>query len=149
MLKRALAMIMAWVLLLSLFSGCSKSDENYLGDPVEKDTLVICVDPGYGIDAYTLEPHVLVVKEILRELGELLKKNCGIEKIAFELLPYNGVERETALQRLRTEIMAGEGPDVFLMRTLTTSEYDVDKRSALFKFPEKTRCHVTIHHCFQ
>lgn len=36
-----------------------------------------------------------------------VKASTGIESVAIEYLPYGGAERETALSRMRTEIMAG------------------------------------------
>lgn len=59
----------------------------------------------------------------------------GPEDIEIEVLPESGVEREAKLTRLRTEIMAGEGPDIFIMACDTgTSSDGVD---VLFPIPEK------------
>ena len=54
--------------------------------------------------------------------------------------------RKTVLQRIRTEIMAGEGPDVFLMRYTPAWKFaaggvmienDYEGTDFLFRYPEK------------
>ena len=52
----------------------------------------------------------------------------------------NGTARGAALTRLRTEIMSGEGPDVFLMRYTPYSGIDgndYENTDFLFRYPEK------------
>ena len=124
---------MILVLFLVFLPACSgKSSDNYYGDEVNSDTLVICMDCLSTVstaDSYELEKE-------LDQLMQEIKRACGIEKIAFEIIPGTGAERTTVLQRLRTEIMAGGGPDVFLMRTRTGS-YEFGYDDALFNFPEK------------
>ena len=71
-------------------------------------------------------------------LASELKAQCGIEKITFELLPQSSVERSTKLQRLRTEIMAGEGPDLFIVQTTCNSMNSDLYKDALFNYPEKS-----------
>lgn len=59
----------------------------------------------------------------------------GPKDIEFEIIPKNGSEREIYLSRIRTEIMSGEGPDVFLMAYCPTgSPYTL---GYLFPMPEK------------
>ena len=116
--------------LIVFLSGCAKSSGVYYGDEVDKNTLVVCLDPGYDWDDYELE-------KILDELGGEIKSACGIERLAFEVLPKEGAEREMALQRLRTEIVAGEGPDVFIMQTVAVASVFGINKDALFNFPEK------------
>ncbi|MBP3704835.1 MAG: hypothetical protein J6I98_04790 [Clostridia bacterium] len=50
-----------------------------------------------------------------------------------DVLPASGPERANALKRLRTEIMAGEGPDVFIM--LCAGGFNSGE--AFFQVPEK------------
>lgn len=60
-------------------------------------------------------------------------KESGLE-VETEILPRNGPERTTALERIRTEIMAGEGPDVFICGCSDPKQW-VDP---LFTFPGKS-----------
>lgn len=124
--------ISVWILLfllLTLTACRSQSGGRYYGDAVTKDTLQICIDPTGNLDEYELGKR-------LEELGRQIKDACEIERLTFELLPREGVEREAALQRLRTEIMSGDGPDLFILHT-SISVPDGSTKNALFKFPEK------------
>ncbi len=58
----------------------------------------------------------------------------GPENVEVEVLPGEGVERETALARIRTEIMSGAGPDIFICNCIAPES---DTEQALFQFPEK------------
>lgn len=59
----------------------------------------------------------------------------GPKDIEFEIIPKNGSEREAYLPRIKTEMMSGEGPDVFPMACCPAgSPYKVGN---LFPMPEK------------
>lgn len=96
--------------LLLVFSGCSgKATGQSYGDEQTDDTLRICVDTSavstqYASDKTAKEAET---KKFFEALATELKSACGIEKLFFEIPPQEGAERETTLQRLRTEIMAG------------------------------------------
>ena len=53
--------------------------------------------------------------------------------VEFQYLPQEGEEREAALAHVRTEILSGKGPDLFLCST----EYPTSDAQALFRFPEQ------------
>lgn len=130
--KRIFAFVLVAAMVAVLFSGCGESNAYvYFGDEITKDTLRICMDSRHiaSTDSYELgkELDVLIPQ---------IKNACGIEKLAIEVIPGKGAERKTKLQRLRTEIMAGSGPDVFLMRSVTGS-YEFGEEESLFNFPEK------------
>lgn len=127
--KKILSILLAAVLVF--LTACSGGSAEYYGDEVDKDTLVIC------LDSYINRDDEYRFQENLEKLLQDIKSACGIEKIAFEVIPDEGAERSTALQRLRTEIMSGEGPDVFIMRTVSGSPDGMSYTEALFKFPEK------------
>ena len=76
------------------------------GDPDAKDSLRILVD--------LLQDDILE-KENLYNFAFSLQESGGLENFIIEVLPDTGAERETAVARLRTEIMAGTGPDVFII----------------------------------
>ena len=122
--------------LLTLLTACSNQNNRYYGDKPSNGTLRVCVDSWYTDPALDKdrEYHSRLFFEAL---AQEIKSACGIEKLTFEILPCDSAERETALQRLRTEIMAGEGPDVFIMQSVTSLMDGVQHRDALFNFPEK------------
>ena len=67
----------------------------------EEDPVVICIEDYFEQDAYELENYLLAK---------------GVETdYEFLVLPNNTEDREPELTRLRTEIMAGEGPDAFIL----------------------------------
>jgi len=105
------------------------SEANY-GDEVGRNTLRICIDPGAELDDYELS-------EFLNELCLEIKNACGIESLTFEVLPSEGAERKTAQTRIRTEMMSGGGPDVFIMKTVAVPSVTGVDIEALFRFPEK------------
>ena len=128
------------VLLLSLFSGCSKNKPGS-GVPKKQDSemLRICIDlgfvyneiddPGFQRD---FRSQTLVMKMI--EAGNA--KGVDVpRKFEIEYLPVSGSERETALQRIRTEVMSGGGPDLFI--AACSEKYPIDENEALFTMPEK------------
>lgn len=58
----------------------------------------------------------------LREFAMIYElKHEGSVKIELESLPSDEKEREITLQKLRTEILAGKGPDVFILPTCAMS----------------------------
>ena len=147
--KKILAILLAVTLLVSLFSGCkAKSDENSdvkkYGAADSRDPLRILMDLG---DAGS---YSAAIKSFLYEL----ETSLGIDNVVVEFLP-SGIDagsgmlnkgtvavRETAMDRLRVEIMAGEGPDLFLMSYQAQSIYGdmglvVDYTDVLFKYPEQ------------
>ena len=124
-MKKLTALLLALVLLF--LAGCQKNTENLRGDVNSRNALRIFIDIPYArndierlhfIDDFTIS----------------LKQTGGLENIVFELLPDRGTERSTAIARLRTEIMAGTGPDVFIVE----SGYNHDIFPSLFPFPEKS-----------
>ncbi|MGN0440070.1 MAG: hypothetical protein ACI4HH_04770, partial [Hominenteromicrobium mulieris] len=62
----------------------------------------------------------------------------GPENVSFEYLPREGTERETALDRVRTEIMSGGGPDMFIIACNGGIDYMAADVEALFRVPEKS-----------
>lgn len=72
---------------------------------VDKDALRVCVDLEYRAgytEGKTPENAFYNLMNTVKSLG-------GPENVSFEYLPREGTERETALDRVRTEIMSGGG----------------------------------------
>ena len=79
---------------------------------------------------------------ITRNYQSVIKMNGGPQDITFEFPPSCGVEREFYLTRLRTELMAGKGPDVFVCISGFGGKYDSTTRQyimedAIFPFPQQ------------
>lgn len=95
--------------------GCSRADE----------PLKIAVD--------VCQTDIYDIKSALNDLGWWLERTTDLEKddYIFEYIPSEGAARETAIDRLRTEIMSGGGPDVFIVQC------NVWSQELLFPIPEK------------
>lgn len=93
-------------------------------EEADPNALRICLEAGTELAQNDSDIRVL---ETLLASG--LRMAGGPENIVFDSIPYSGSEREIALDRIRTDIMAGEGPDVFIM----TGRYT----DTLFPVPEK------------
>ncbi len=119
-MKKLLCAILSFLLLISLFSGCA-----------EPKPLRVCVDFAYADYADNKGLY-----QRLYDLQYELEKFDGLENFVFEFVPPGGAEREAALDRMRTEIMSGGGPDLFLIHC-AGSYNNVPNGEALFLMPEK------------
>ena len=113
--RRVIALLLALSMLLTL-SACGKAEGS-----TRRDVLTVCMDYNFGSIDFARYIHDFTSK---------LKYFTGIEDVELIYLPRQGVERETKLQRLRTEVMSGAGPDIFIVNC-GTADY------ALFPYPEK------------
>ena len=91
--KKYLWAIMVFTLLI--FSGCGKEEE---------EKLKICIDA-------TKQAEM----EILVNDWKVMEEGADIELI---VIPTEKNEAELKLSELRTEVMAGEGPDIFLLECI-------------------------------
>lgn len=97
-------------------SGCNALDKNG-----EKELKVI-TEAGY--------------KEHVEEAAEYAVKKNPELKVSVEYISTNEEERENQIQKLRTKIMAGDGPDVYLLNSIRS---DTSKTvTPLFENPYKT-----------
>lgn len=100
-MKKALSLFMALATVISCFSGCGKQESQ---GPV---TLTLVAEEGYD--------HFI---DNLQNMVDFFypEKQITIEA---KYLPWDSeggfVKRNTRLQQLRTEIMAGKGPDIFIL----------------------------------
>ena len=108
------------VMIAAMFSGCAGK---------KSAPLRICVDLGLT------HAGASSVSSAVYDLIAPLESSGKIPNIEVEYIPREGSERESALKRLRVELMSGEGPDVFIMECVAgTHLYGGD---ALFPMPEK------------
>lgn len=111
-MKKLALLLTVCLLAWSAFAGCQTQDTPQPPEPSgseasasstaqEGDPVVLCIEDSFEQDAYELENYL---------------KATGVEtEYEFLVLPNNTEDRETELTRLRTEIMAGEGPDAFIL----------------------------------
>ncbi len=109
---KKLAVLLTLCLLAWSLTGCQPqqtpqpqesgaSDVSPSSTAQEGDPVVICIEESFEQDAYELENYL---------------KATGVEtEYEFLVLPSRTEDREPELTRLRTELMAGEGPDAFIL----------------------------------
>lgn len=126
-MKKTLCIALSILLVLTLFSlsGCSG----------EKKPLRVCVDIAGNLFAPDADASS---QGYATSFVELAKSICGIEDIELEYVPASGSDREAMMTRIRTEMMAGGGPDVFIMRcNYQLGRMNQVENRSLFLFPEK------------
>lgn len=145
MLKKARVSVMIAALLLLLSScGGPKPPVEEVAEFDPQEPVTICFD----IDAYTDWRHyqteagdinavnlnftgAQVRESAVEQLLKEMKEQGGPENVTYEFIEGQGEDRDGALTRLRTELMSGGGPDVFV---ICQAEYSGNN---LFKFVEK------------
>lgn len=133
-MKKPAFLLSCLLLLTVLFSGCKSAQEKKTAGTEKAEVpLRLCVDMGdttpvtAGSTALALEGSISTI-ELYHKSGQ-----GGPEKIELEIIPPSGAERESALTRIRTEIMSGGGPDIFIAVCPNPSS----NVQPLFPFPEK------------
>ncbi len=120
-MKKVLCILLSMLMIISVFSGC-------MGEP---GPLRIVVDMQVaGANRMNIEVQFY-------DIVGTLYTNDKIGEYEVEFLPPEGAEREAALDRIRTEIMTGDGPDVFIMNCIG-DDYINSSVEMLFPIPEKT-----------
>lgn len=140
-MKKFASIILALALLCALFAGCQQKEpvvEVAEFDPQEPVTVCFDLDGSYDERHFTVDEssgqtqftgdnaRKSAVEQLLKEI----KESGGPENVTYEFIEDRGEDREGALTRLRTEIMGGGGPDVFV---ISQQGFGND----LFKFVEK------------
>ncbi len=97
------------------------------GPAGEPDTLQVLIDVEFS------SPFVTPLAEGMgNRLVDNLKLAGGkIGEVEFAYLPKEGADREAALTRMRTEIMSGQGPDLFICGCTNPQA----EEEPLFRFP--------------
>lgn len=75
---------------------------------------------------------------IFEQLLEEVATQSGPAKVEVEYLPQTGIDRENAITHLRTEIISGKGPDLFIISSGYWSDGERPNDGPLFPFPEKS-----------
>ena len=149
-MKKVLCVISAILTLVLPCSACTSKTEfkmtsanMYFGDIESRDPLRICID----IQTEGRELSTMEITRAMEELLSAIRTDLGEQDVIIEFIPNllddvtdDSVVRKTAISRIRTEIMAGAGPDVFIMtyqRTHGPMGDDMDAGDILFKSPQK------------
>ena len=119
MQKIKILLVCTLLLIMNAFPGCTSQERNA--------QIELCVDiPGIGL--YDSSSIQSAINNLVAEMN-----TQGIEtEIAVRFIAPKGDERETELRKLKTEIMAGKGPDLFLIG------YGTEIETMLFPSPEKS-----------
>ncbi len=124
-MKKIVSSLLILVLSFALLSGCAR----------EPEPLRICID----LDATkVLMSFGGSTKDDLDDFQHYLENEVGLTNIVFEYIPGSGTERETELSRIRTEIMSGGGPDVFIAHCIGNDYPEWTLGDGLFEMPEKS-----------
>ena len=138
--------IVFFLLLISLvFTGCQNNitqeqpelpshakTENSRENVKTNDskTLRICLDVDHNRSGAVNDTNAALL-----EFKNTLEQSGGLTNVEFEYLPASGSERESMINRLRIELMSGEGPDVFIIKRHTIADENIS--DPLFSMPEK------------
>lgn len=133
-MKKKLALLLAALLpLLALVPGCQTENEESApsssqtaqedaSQEEEQDAVTLCIEQSFKQDA--------------SDVISFLLAQGDTPQYQLEILPTEEARRETELTRLRTEIMAGEGPDAFVLSTYMPGV--LDPLETLFPNVEKS-----------
>ena len=106
-------------------SGSGEPDGSQQSDRAEKPTLTVCMDLGYDQTPEKLQ-------DIVREYAPEFKDSYKLK-----IEPILDVNRDASLGRIRVEMMAGKGPDLFLcMNPQATIFFPSTEKQALFQYPK-------------
>ena len=130
-MKRLIPFVLIIVLLCAVFTACKGSD-NSAGSPGQPDP------QSTGGELPTIR---LLVDFISDGIGDSILNyvqwvpGYGTDfKVDYTYLPRTGAERESQLTSIRTEILAGKGPDIFIC---CCPNFNYDNSKPLFLFPNQ------------
>ena len=116
--KNMTAIICIFCLLVGI-TGCKSSDK---ADRESKKTLTVIAETMF--------------RRTVEEAADYMMEKDPDMEVKIQFLPDNQEKRETEIQKLRTQIMAGDGPDVYLLDNLR--EDTTVSQTPLFENPYKT-----------
>ncbi|MCH5353427.1 MAG: hypothetical protein J1E06_08170 [Acutalibacter sp.] len=135
-MKKFLSVLLCGILVF--FAGCTGSGEPSVGslsEPGGEKVIRLVTDLGKNTEVHGIAPDTYsaqyALEQSLAELGELPEGY----RVEVEVLPTDEAEYQSRLTRLRTEIMSGQGPDIYVLSVDETFWWDAQER--LFPDPNK------------
>lgn len=104
---RPLLLLLLLLAAVLMFSGCSNSDASPSLWVVTEET----DDDG--------------MTRLVRQVVDAFQADHPDVAVTLDVLPTGGSQRETTLKQLRTKVMAGNGPDVFLLPSCDAYRYNL------------------------
>ncbi len=132
-MKKAFALLMCTVMLVT--AGCAEKSPVPEEKPSEPDTLRMVTDMGWMSKWYTGKTRIKDGNNALQQIIDYFGGTPNGLKVELEVLPTDDGEYQAALTHMRTEIMAGKGPDVFYLSCFGSCE-DSLPINTLFLNPE-------------
>ena len=138
MKKIALLLLIAVIL---AFGACGAADKesdikeesesviSTADEAADSDVLRICLDIDHGV------PEALTGGTVTYELENAFAQALKLENVEFEYIPKYGAERDGMIDRIRVELMSGDGPDVFIIKCHDLANREMSE--PLFTMPEK------------
>lgn len=134
---RFTALLLCVLMVLCALGGCKGKDS-------APTTVVFTEDGEKELPLVTVLVDVTWISD---NLQNILREIPGSDRefhLAVEMLTREAPQRANRLTELRTELMAGKGPDVFLIdqaNTVTMMGMDGKPMGAVFQFPEQAMAH--------
>lgn len=128
---KVLLLILAMLIPALCLPGCES--------PQEKKSEVVPEESAGPAEAPVVVTLCLDIPGVSRELGDILQSIPGYGTdflVDTEKLSMEKAERESAITRIRTEILAGKGPDFFLCECPRLGDWGIGSQ-ALFPFPQQ------------
>ena len=121
-LRRVFLLFLSLMLLLTCLFGCGKADK----PQDETESIPSSTDDG-SIELWVLTDITMRdgMNGQARNAVKTFQSENGNVTINLEILPADAKEREARLEQLRVEILAGKGPDVYLMPTNNYLKLDI------------------------
>lgn len=122
-IKRTLAILLSFTLIMVLLlPGCGKK---------EAGPLRICVDVG---TAGSITDSSSNSRAVFENLLKTMEDFGGPKEVEVEYIPAEGADRKSMIKHLKTELMSGSGPDLFIVDAYDGSFYDGEP---IFTVPEQ------------
>ena len=112
--RQTVAAVVAVAVLVAAVSACTFTG----GDPGGEKVIHLVTDLGHNAKFHTgVEDDTDLAQYALEQAMEKLGTLPVGYRVEVEVLPTNEADYQSRLTRIRTEIMSGEGPDIFLLST--------------------------------